>query len=91
MEGLKNLKYMLQKEDYMCKLDLKDVYFSGLFFSSLGKSFKAICSLPLVRKLLRVPLPLLWFGTSTTNIYKIAKNANDSFTENKYQNINLLR
>ena len=91
LEGLKHLKYMLRKEDYMCKLDLKDVYFSGLFFSSPGKNFKAICSLPLVRNLLPVPLPLLWFGTSTTNIYKIAKSVNDSFTENKYQNNNLLR
>ena len=28
MEGLQNLKYMLQKGDYMCKLDSKDAYFS---------------------------------------------------------------
>ena len=28
MEGLQNLKYMLQKGHYMCKLDLKDAYFS---------------------------------------------------------------
>ena len=28
MEGLQNLKYMLQKGDYMCKLDLKDAHFS---------------------------------------------------------------
>ena len=27
-EGLQNLKYMLQKGDYMCKLGLKDEYFS---------------------------------------------------------------
>ena len=35
-----------------------------ILFSSLGKKFEAICSLPLVRKLVRVPLPLLWFGWS---------------------------
>ena len=34
MEGLQNLKYMLQKGDYMCKLDLKDEYFLGPFEKS---------------------------------------------------------
>ena len=28
MEGLKEVKHLLQKGDYMCKLDLKDAYFS---------------------------------------------------------------
>ena len=55
MKGLQNLKYLLEKGDYMCTLDLKYTYFSV----PLEKKFKAICSLPLVRKLVRVPLPLL--------------------------------
>ena len=62
-----------------------------IFFSSLEKKFAAICSLPLVRRLVRVPLPLLCFGTSATNIYKIAKSANDNLTQYKHQNNNLLR
>ena len=62
-----------------------------IFFSSLGKKIKAICSLPLVRKLVPVPLPWLWFGTSATNIYKIAKIANDNLTQDKHQNNTLLR
>ena len=41
-----------------------------IFFSSLEKKFKASCLLPMVRKLVRVPLPL-------PNIQKIVKNAND--------------
>ena len=57
-----------------------------IFLSSLGKKFKAVCSLLLVRKLVRVPLPLLWFGTRTTNIHKISKSANDNLTQDKHQN-----
>ena len=34
MESLQNLKCMLQKGDYMCKLDLKDEYFLGHFEKS---------------------------------------------------------
>ena len=71
----------------MCKLNLKDAY----FFSSLRKKFKGICSLPLVRKLVRVPLPLPCFGTSTTNIHKIVKSANDNLMQDKHQSYNLLR
>ena len=65
MECLQNLKYMLQKGDYMCLTRLKRC----ILFSSLGKKFKAVCSLPLVRKLVRVLLPLLWFGTSKHHEY----------------------
>ena len=88
MEGLQNLECMLQKGDYMSKLDLKRC----IFFNSLGKMFKTICLLSsVVRKLARVSLPLLWFGTSTTNIIKIAKSANENLTQYKHQNNNLLR
>ena len=62
-----------------------------IFFGSLGKKLKSICSFPLVRKLVRVPLILVWFGTNTTNIHKIAKSANDNFTQDEHQNDNLLR
>ena len=62
-----------------------------IFFSSLEKKFKALCSLPLVRKLVQVPLPLLQFGTSTTNIHEIVKSANENSTQDKHQNYNLFR
>ena len=78
---------MLQKSKLHVQTRLKRC----IFFSSLGKKFKAICSLPLVRKVVRVPLPLLWFGTSTTNIHKIAKSVNDNLTQDKHQENNLLR
>ena len=46
MESLQNLKNMLQKGDYMCNR-LKRC----IFLNSLGKKFKAVCSLLLLRKL----------------------------------------
>ena len=55
------------------------------------KNLKAICSLPLVRKLVRVSLPLLWFGTSTPHIHKIVKSSNDNLTHDNHQNNNILR
>ena len=62
-----------------------------IFFSPFGKKFKAIYLLPLVKKLVQVPLSLLWFGTSTTNIHKIAKSANDNLTQDKHQYYNSFR
>ena len=52
-----------------------------IFFSSLGKTFKAVRSLSLVRKLARAPLPLLWFWTSTANIHKIDKSVSNNFMQ----------
>ena len=56
MEGLQNLKYMLEKEDYIYKLELKDAYLSVPLEK---KKFKVIRSLSSVRKLVQDPLPLL--------------------------------
>ena len=55
------------------------------------KKIKVICLLVLVRKLARVPLPLLWFGIGTTNIHKIVKSVNDNLAQDKRQNCILLR
>ena len=62
-----------------------------IFFSFFGKRFEAICLVSLIRKLVRVPLPLLWFGTSITNIHNIFKSANYNLTQDKHQNYNLFR
>ena len=58
-----------------------------IFFSSLGKKFKAICLFPLIRKLVRVPLPLVWIATGTTYIHKIVKSTNDNLMQDKRQNL----
>ena len=60
-------------------------------FQFLWKKVQDNFSLPLVRKLVRVPWPLLWFGISSTNIHKIVKSVNDNLTQDKHQNDNLLR
>ena len=43
VEGLQNMKYMLQKGDYMCKLDLKDAYFS-VSLEKISRQFVRFCS-----------------------------------------------
>ena len=87
MEGLQNLKYMLQKGDYIYKLDLKDAYFSVPLDKNSGQFVRFRWSGNLCEFLLL----LFWSGTSTTNIHKIAKKANDNLTQDKHQNNNLLR
>ena len=74
MEGLQNLKYMLQKGDYMCKLELKDVYFSVpleknsrqfVRFRSSGNLYEFLClcfalgpAPRIFTKLLKVPMTI---------------------------------
>ena len=71
----------------MCKLDLKDAY----FLVPLEKNLRQFVRFRWSGKLYEFLLPLLWFGTSTTNIHKIAKSVNDNLTQDKHQENNLLR
>ena len=75
MEGLHCLKYVLQKGDYMCKIDLKDAYFSVplhkdsrklVRFLWAGNLYEFLClcfglgSAPRIfKKLLKVPISVL--------------------------------
>ena len=73
MEGLHNLKYVLQKRDYMYEIDLKDAYFSVLLHKDSRKlvrflwegnlyEFLCLCfglgAAPRI-KLLKVPISVL--------------------------------
>ena len=84
MEGLHCLKYVLQKGNYMCKIDLKDAYFSVPLHKDSRK---------LVRFLWAGNLYdfLLWFGTSSQNIQKIIKGSNLSFGTSYDKGHNLSR
>ena len=75
MEDLQNLKYMSQKEDYMCKLDLKGAYFSVpldkisrqfVRFRWSGNLYEFLClcfglrpAPRMFTKLLKVPMTIL--------------------------------
>ena len=84
-EGLHGLKYVLQKRDYMYKIDLKDAYFSVLL------RFTKISTVSWGRKLVRVPVPMLWFECSSQNIDKIIKGSNLSFETSHDKGHNLSR
>ena len=52
MEGLKDVKFLLRKRDWMCKIDLKDAYFSvpmstqsrkWVRFNWKGKLYEFLC------------------------------------------------
>ena len=76
MEGLFCLREMLQKDGFMCKLDIKHIFQYHLC--------QKICQIFIVREPLRVPLPMFWLRPSTSNIYKTFKSPYISTEVNKY-------
>ena len=52
--------------------------------------FKRISTVSLCRELARVPVPMVWFGTSSQNIHKIIKGSNLSFETSYAKGHNLL-
>ena len=64
MEGLHLMKGLLLEKDYMCKIDLRDAYFT----------IPKVQEIPQVQmggNTVRVSLPSLWTRLSTSDIYKI--------------------
>ena len=86
MEGSCCLKYVLQKGDYISKIYLKDI-----LQRTSTQRFTKIITVSLGRKLVRVPVPMLWFGTSSQNIHKIIKGPNLSFETSDDKGHNLFR
>ena len=86
MEGSYCLKYVLQKGDYISKIYLKDI-----LQRTSTQRFTKIITVSLGRKLVRVPVPMLWFGTSSQNIHKIIKGPNFSFETSDDKGHNLSR
>ena len=74
MEGLHCLKCVLQKRDYTCKINLKDAD-----FSSSTQRLTKISTVSLGRKLVRVPVPILWFWDQLPEFLQIIKGSDLSF------------
>ena len=60
------MKYLFEEDGFLCKIDLKDAYFSLLLCISLKK----VCKIRMVGKSLRVSLPLFWIRTCAQNFFK---------------------
>ena len=84
MEGLFCLRKMLQKDDFMCKLDIKDTYFSVPLHQSSKKYVKFLWSRSLYEFLC-----LFWLRPSTSNICKTFKTTYTSNEANKYSSNNI--
>ena len=58
---------------------------------SSTQRFTKISTVSLARELVRVPVPMLWFGASSQNIHKIIKSSNLSFETSYDKGHNLSR
>ena len=86
MECLFCLREVLQKDDFMCKLDMKDAYFSVPLHQSSRK-----CQIFMVREPLRVPLSMFLLKPSTWKIYDTFKSPYISNEAYKYSSDNIPR
>ena len=86
MKDLFCLREMLQKDDFMCKLDMKDAFFLVPLHQSSRKYIRFSWS---GREPLQVPLTLFWLRPSTSNIYKTFKSPYISTEANKYSSDNI--
>ena len=55
-----------------------------ILFSTTEQRFTEVCSLSMEGDSVRVPLPVLWYRTNTTDIHKAPKSSHCTFKANKY-------
>ena len=63
---------------------------SYIVLRSLTEKLEEIRSVPLVRKLIQIAVPMFWLGSCLTNFHKTTENPNCNFASRKYQNDHLL-
>ena len=62
-----------------------------ILLRSFTENLEEIRSVPLVRKLIRISVPMFRLGSCSTNFHKVIKNPNCNFAPHKYKNDYLLR
>ena len=80
MEGLHCLKCMLEENDFLCKIELKDIYFSVPPSKNSQKNTQ-VC---LVRESIPVSLHLFWSRSCTTDFYQMIENSNNFIEKNDH-------
>ena len=81
IEGLPHLKHIIQEGDWMCKLDLKDAYFSV--------PFEEVRKISVEGDTLRVHVPVFWIRPNTKGVYKVIGNPNLSPEKDQHQSDNI--
>ena len=61
-----------------------------ILLRSFTEKLEEIRSVPLVRKFIRISVPMFWLGSCPTNFHKIIKNPNYNLASHKYKNDYLL-
>ena len=84
MEGPSRLKHIMHGGDWMCKLELKDAYFS----LPLDRNSRTFFSFQW-KGTLRVHVPLFWTGPNTKGVVKVIENSNLSPEKDHYQSDNI--
>ena len=88
MEGLHYLKWVLRKKVLHVQTRTEGCKFLYCFST---QRFTKIITVSLCRKLVQVPVSLLWFATSSQNIHKIIKGSSLSFETSDDKGHNLSR
>ena len=85
MEGLSQLKHLAQEEDCICKVDLKDPYFSV----PLDQNPEVVRKVSIKRGSLRAHVPVFWARLRTTCVYKVNRSSNRIPEQNQHQSENI--
>ena len=78
MEGVHPIKYLLQENDFMIKVDLKGAYLHTSLHKDTGKFIRFL----LGRKFVQIALSVLWPRNSSSDFHKAAKYPNSSVKVN---------